>query len=53
MILIVLGMMNPLVIVGVSIVIAAEKILPRPEITARLVGIAALVAGVTTTIHKL
>jgi predicted metal-binding membrane protein len=53
MILVVLGMMNPLVIVGVSIVIAAEEILPRPEITARLVGIAALVAGVTTTIHKL
>jgi predicted metal-binding membrane protein len=53
MILVVLGMMNPLVIVGVSIVIAAEKILPRPEITARLVGIAALVAGVTTTIHQL
>src|SRR4030095_8023228 len=51
MILVVLGMMNPLVIVGVSLVIAAEKILPRPEITARLVGIAAIVAGFTTTIR--
>jgi predicted metal-binding membrane protein len=53
MMMIVLGMMNPLVMVGVAIVIAAEKILPRPELTARLVGIAAIVAGVATTIHKL
>src|SRR5262245_2594908 len=46
MILVVLGMMNPVVIVGVAIVIAAEKILPHPEITARLVGMAVIVAGV-------
>jgi predicted metal-binding membrane protein len=46
MILIVLGMMNPLVIVGVAIVIAAEKLLPRPEIVSRLVGISAIIAGV-------
>jgi len=45
MILVVLGMMNPLVIVGVTLVIAAEKILPRPELTARLVGLAAIIAG--------
>jgi predicted metal-binding membrane protein len=37
-----LGIMNPLVMIVVAIVIAAEKLLPRPEITARLVGIAAI-----------
>jgi predicted metal-binding membrane protein len=51
MILVVLGMMNPLVIVGVTLVIAVEKILPCPEITARLVGIAAIVGGVVTIIR--
>jgi predicted metal-binding membrane protein len=50
--LVVVGMMNPLVIIGVAIIIAAEKILPRPEIIARFVGLAAIVAGVMTTIHK-
>jgi predicted metal-binding membrane protein len=48
-----LGMMNPLVMILVAIVITAEKLLPRPEITARLVGIAAIVTGATTTIQKL
>jgi predicted metal-binding membrane protein len=48
MILVVLGMMNALVIVGVTIAIAAEKVLPRPELTARLVGSAAVVAGLVT-----
>jgi predicted metal-binding membrane protein len=52
MILTVLGMMNPFVIIGVAIVIAAEKILPRPEIIARLVGIAAIVAGILVVIHS-
>src|SRR5215471_2490132 len=51
LILVVLGMMNPLVIVGVGVVIAAEKILPRPELTARLVGLAAVAAGLATTIR--
>jgi predicted metal-binding membrane protein len=41
-----LGMMNPLVMIVVAIVIAAEKLLPRPEITARLIGLAAIVAGI-------
>jgi predicted metal-binding membrane protein len=44
-ILVVLGMMNPFVIAGVAIIIAAEKLLPRPEIVARLVGISAVIAG--------
>jgi predicted metal-binding membrane protein len=46
MILLMLGMMNPFVMVGIAIVIAAEKLLPRAEIVARLVGIAVIVAGV-------
>jgi predicted metal-binding membrane protein len=52
LILTVLGMMNPFVIIGVAIVIAAEKLLPRPEIIARCVGLAAIVAGVLMTAHN-
>src|SRR5438552_2426829 len=48
LVLIVLGMMNPLVIIGIAIVIAAEKLLPRPEIVARLFGILAITAGVAS-----
>jgi predicted metal-binding membrane protein len=43
--MIVLGMMNPLVMIGVALVVAAEKLLPRPETIARLVGISAIIAG--------
>ena len=46
-------MMNPLVIAGIAIVIAAEKLLPYPEIIARLAGVAAITAGVITTLHNL
>ena len=53
LVLVVLGMMNPLVIVGIAIVIAAEKLLPYPEIIARLAGVAAITAGVITTLHNL
>jgi len=38
-------MMNPLVMIGVAVVIAAEKVLPWPEIVARVVGVAAIVLG--------
>jgi len=44
-ILLALGMMNPLVMIGVAVVIAAEKVLPWPEIVARVVGVAAIVLG--------
>src|SRR6266568_4914301 len=40
-----LGIMNPLVMIVVAIVIAAEKLLPRPAIVARVVGVAAIVLG--------
>jgi len=47
-ILIVLGMLNPFVIIFVAAAIAAEKLLPRPAVVARLVGLAAIVAGVAS-----
>ena len=53
MIMIVLGMMNPLVIIAVAIVIAAEKLLPRPEIVARLVGLATIITGIAFISEKL
>jgi predicted metal-binding membrane protein len=43
-----LGIMNPFVMIGVAIVIAAEKLFPRPAIVARLVGISAIIAGVAS-----
>jgi hypothetical protein len=46
--MIVLGMMNPLVMIVVAIVIAVEKLLPRPAIVALLVGISAIIAGVAS-----
>lgn len=45
LILTVTGMMNPLLIVGVAVAVAAEKILPRPEMVVRAVGVAAIAAG--------
>jgi predicted metal-binding membrane protein len=46
--MLVLGMMNPVVIIGVAIAIAAEKVLPRPEIVARLIGISAIIVGMVS-----
>jgi len=43
-----LGIMNPLVMVIVALAIAAEKLLPRPGIVARLVGLSAIIAGITS-----
>jgi hypothetical protein len=43
--------MNPLVMIAVAMIIAAEKLLPRPEITARFVGIAAIFGGVIMIIR--
>jgi len=40
-----LGIMNPLVMIVVAMVISAEKLLPRPAVVARFVGILAIVAG--------
>jgi predicted metal-binding membrane protein len=45
MVLLVIGIMNPLAMTVIAIIIAAEKLLPRPEITARIVGFAAMLAG--------
>jgi multisubunit Na+/H+ antiporter MnhF subunit len=41
-----LGIMNPLVMIVVAMIIAAEKLLRRPEVIARLAGISAIGAGV-------
>lgn len=45
-----LGIMNPLVMLIVALAIAAEKTLPRPEITARLIGTLALTIGLASTL---
>lgn len=47
----ILGIMNPLIMATVAIAITVEKLLPRPIITVRLIGIAAIIAGITTIIH--
>jgi predicted metal-binding membrane protein len=43
-----LGIMNPLVMIVVAMVIAAEKLLRQPAIVARLVGISTIIAGVAS-----
>jgi len=43
-----LGIMNPLVMIVVAIVIAAEKLVPRLQSVARLVGISAIIAGIAS-----
>jgi predicted metal-binding membrane protein len=48
-----LGMMNPFVVIGVTIVVTAEKLMPRPDLVTRLVGVAAILTGVATTLQKL
>jgi len=47
----VLGIMNLFVMVMTALVIAAEKLLPRPEITTRFIGIAAMFAGIIIVIN--
>ena len=44
----VFGIMNPLVMIVVAIVIAAEKLLPQPTLVARFVGVSAIVVGVAS-----
>jgi len=51
MVQLILGIMNPFVMIVVAIVIAVEKLLPRPEITARITGFAAIAAGFTMSIR--
>lgn len=41
-----LGIMNPLVMIAITVVIAAERFLPRPEIVTKLVGIFTIIAGI-------
>ena len=47
----ILGIMNPFVMVVIGIVITAEKLFPRPEVTVRIAGIATIITGVIMTIR--
>ena len=47
----VLGIMNPLVMIVVAIAITGEKLLPKPEVIARLAGIIIIIAGIATGIR--
>ena len=47
----VLGIMNLPVMIAVAIVITAEKLLPRPQVIARVAGITAIMAGIIITIQ--
>ncbi len=42
-----LGVMNPFVMIGVALVITTEKLLPWPRMLTRVVGIAAVLAGIS------
>ena len=46
MMLLALGIMNPLLMLAVALIIASEKLVPRPAITVQLVGISAIIAGI-------
>jgi predicted metal-binding membrane protein len=41
----ILGIMNPVIMVVIAMVITAEKLLPKPEIIVRVAGVALIVAG--------
>jgi len=43
---IILGMMNLMVMAGIALVIAVEKMLPRGQAAARIVGVLAIIAGI-------
>lgn len=51
--LLVLGAMNLAAMLVISLVIAAEKLLPRPAFVVRIFGLAALVIGVAVTVRAL
>jgi predicted metal-binding membrane protein len=53
MIQIALGIMNPLVMMVVAMIIAAEKLLRQPAVVARIVGLVAIVAGVASFVVSL
>ncbi len=47
----VLGIMNPVAMIVIAILIAAEKLLPRPAVTARFSGIIAIATGIQIIIQ--
>jgi predicted metal-binding membrane protein len=48
---IVLGMMNLVVMAGVALVIAIEKLLPRGQAAAKIVGVLAVIAGIASLLR--
>ncbi len=53
LVLLMLGVMNPVVMILIAAVIAAEKLLPHPERTARVFGVVAVLAGMGMVIRAL
>jgi hypothetical protein len=53
LVLLALGMMSPAVIVLVTVVIAMERLLPKPELIVRLSGIVAVIVGLLMMICRL
>jgi predicted metal-binding membrane protein len=47
----IVGIMNPFVMITLAIVITAEKLFPRPKVTGRLFGIGAIVARIVLAIR--
>ena len=48
----ILGIMNPFAMVLAAIAIAAQKLFPGPALTARIVGVIVVVAGLVLFIIK-
>ena len=51
--LLVLGMMNPIAMILITLVIAAEKLLPYPQRSARAFGVVAILAGLMIVFRAL
>lgn len=47
----VLGVMNPVVMVAIALAVAIEKLLPYPVIAVRLFGLTSIIIGVSFTTH--
>ncbi len=45
------GIMNPLIMIMVAIAITLEKLLPRPDIIARIFGALIIIGGFVITLH--
>jgi predicted metal-binding membrane protein len=48
---VILGMMNLFVMAVITMIITAEKLLPRPEVTARFAGMTSIAVGIIMDLH--